>query len=106
MESRPAAEAAAGRPARRVEVSVSAEGERVGIEVRDDGPGIPEAARGQIFEAFFTTKTDGLGLGLAISRGIVEECGGALSVRDAPGGGTVFRVDLVRAATHEREASA
>lgn len=100
-----ALDAVAGRPARRVEVSVSAEGERVGIEVRDDGPGIPEAARGQIFEPFFTTKTDGLGLGLAISRGIVEECGGALSVRDAPGGGTVFRVDLVRAA-REREASA
>ena len=101
-----ALDAVAGRPARRVEVSVSAEGERVGIEVRDDGPGIPEAVRGQIFEPFFTTKTDGLGLGLAISRGIVEECGGALSVRDAPGGGTVFRVDLVRAATHERGASA
>ena len=101
-----ALDAVAARPSRRVEVSVAAEGERVGIEVRDDGPGIPEAARGQIFEPFFTTKADGLGLGLAISRGIVEECGGALSVRDAPGGGTVFRVDLVRAAARGTEASA
>jgi two-component system C4-dicarboxylate transport sensor histidine kinase DctB len=92
-----ALDAVAGRPVRRVEVAVAAEGGRVGIEVRDDGPGIPEAVRGQIFEPFFTTKTDGLGLGLAISRGIVEECGGALTVRDAPGGGTVFRMELVRA---------
>ncbi|MDP4021470.1 ATP-binding protein [Methylobacterium sp. NEAU 140] len=92
-----ALDAVAGRPVRRVAVSVASEGERVGIAVRDDGPGIPEAVRGQIFDPFFTTKADGLGLGLAISRGIVEECGGTLSVADAPGGGTVFRMDLVRA---------
>jgi two-component system C4-dicarboxylate transport sensor histidine kinase DctB len=92
-----ALDAVAGRPVRQVAVTVATDEGRVGIEVRDDGPGIPEAVRGQIFEPFFTTKTDGLGLGLAISRGIVEECGGALTVRDAPGGGTVFRMELVQA---------
>ena len=96
-----ALDAVAGRPSRHVAVSVTPEGERIAIEVRDDGPGIPEAARGQIFEPFFTTKADGLGLGLAISRGIIEECGGTLSVRDAPGGGTVFRVELVPAGKAE-----
>ncbi len=96
-----ALDAVAGRQTRRVGVAVTAEAARVVIEVRDNGPGIPEAARGQIFEPFFTTKADGLGLGLAISRGIIEECGGTLGVRDAEGGGTVFRVDLVRAALEE-----
>ena len=70
---------------------------RVAIEVRDNGTGIPEAERAQIFDAFFTTKPDGLGLGLAIARGIVEGCGGALSVRAGEGGGTVFRMELDRA---------
>ena len=96
-----ALDAVAGRPARRVAVSVVAEGERVEIAVRDDGPGIPEAVRGHIFEPFFTTKADGLGLGLAISRGIVEECGGTLTVADAPGGGTIFHMALTRAALAE-----
>ena len=97
-----ALDAVARRPEPRVSVSVSAVGpRRAAIEVRDNGTGIPETVRAQIFDAFFTTKPDGLGLGLAISRGIVEECGGALSVRDAEGGGTVFRMELDRAASAE-----
>ena len=93
-----ALDAVARRPEPKVSVTVSAAGaRRAAIEVRDNGTGIPEAVRAQIFDAFFTTKPDGLGLGLAISRGIVEECGGALSVQDAEGGGTVFRMELDRA---------
>ena len=94
-----AVDAVAGRPGPRVELRVAAaEPGRVALEVLDDGPGIPEAMRGQVFDAFFTTKRDGLGLGLAIARGIVEDCGGNLTVVDRPGPGTVFRMELIRAA--------
>ena len=93
-----ALDAVEGRSGARVEVEVEADApQRVAVEVRDNGPGIPEAVRAQIFDPFFTTKSDGLGLGLAIARGIVEECGGSLSVRAAEGGGSVFRMELARA---------
>ena len=61
------------------------------------GRAMPEAVRAQVFDAFFTTKSDGLGLGLAIARGIVEDCGGSLTVRDDPAGGTIFRMALAKA---------
>ncbi len=63
------------------------------LEVGDNGGGLPEGGA-QVFDAFFTTKTGGLGLGLAISRGIVEECGGTLSAGASPEGGALFRVEL------------
>ena len=65
--------------------------------MRDTGPGLPEAIRAQLFDAFFTTKSDGLGLGLAIARGIVEDCGGSLNALDDPAGGAVFRMELAKA---------
>jgi len=49
------------------------------------------------FSAFFTTKSDGLGLGLSISQGIVQDFGGQLTYRGRPEGGTVFAIDLRRA---------
>lgn len=94
-----ALDAVAGRPDARVSLRVEAGGaERVAVEVADTGPGIPEAERGQIFDAFFTTKGDGLGLGLAIARGIVEDCGGNLTLADDRETGTVFRMELIWAA--------
>lgn len=60
------------------------------LTVTDSGPGIPEEAREQIWEAFFTTKTRGTGLGLATARRIVEEHGGTLTVSCPPEGGSVF----------------
>ncbi|AWN39222.1 ATP-binding protein [Methylobacterium radiodurans] len=98
-----ALDAVAGRPSRRVELRVTEAGEQVCLVVQDNGPGISESARAKIFDAFFTTKPDGLGLGLAIARGIVEECGGTLGVEEAEGGGTVFRIALVRAGAPARE---
>lgn len=98
-----ALDAVAKRPGRRVELQVTGADGQVALAVRDNGPGIPESVRAQIFDAFFTTKPDGLGLGLAIARGIVEECGGTLGVEAAEGGGTVFRIVLVRAETQTRE---
>ncbi|WP_419545374.1 sensor histidine kinase [Methylobacterium oryzae] len=93
-----AVDAVAGREEARVSLHLVEGDERVAIEVADTGPGIPAEVRGQIFDAFFTTKADGLGLGLAISRGIVEDCGGNLILAGGDGAGTVFRMEMIRAA--------
>lgn len=64
------------------------------IEIADTGPGIPEGMREKIFEPFFTTKTQGTGLGLAIVKKYVESHEGAVAIAEAPGGGTVFTIQL------------
>ncbi len=68
--------------------------EHVEIVVEDNGPGVLESLREGIFHPFVTTKRDGLGVGLAISRTIVEGHSGRLSYRPRPGGGSVFSVIL------------
>ena len=72
------------------------DGRRVAVEIRDTGPGIPEAALPRIFEPFFTTKPvgQGTGLGLALTYGIIREHGGEISVTKYPSGGAVFTVYL------------
>ena len=71
-----------------------AQGRDVLVEVADDGPGIPEAVQRRLFEPFFTTKRNGTGLGLSLSKGIVEAHGGDLTLESAPGRGTRFTVRL------------
>jgi signal transduction histidine kinase len=66
----------------------------VELGVHDSGKGIAEADLDRIFEPFFSTKPDGLGLGLAISRTIVDAHGGRLFVENDPAGGAIFRVHL------------
>ena len=68
----------------------------VSIEVEDTGVGIPPENLGRIFEAFFTTKKEvsGVGLGLAVSYGIVQAHQGTIAVRSTPGKSTVFTVEL------------
>jgi len=72
------------------------------LEVRDNGPGIPEDILARIFEPFFTTKDvgEGTGVGLAFSHRIVDTHGGVLDVASTPGEGTCFAVRL-RAAEPE-----
>ncbi|MBI2454979.1 MAG: hypothetical protein HYV46_02450 [candidate division NC10 bacterium] len=76
------------------------------ITVGDTGPGIAEGDLPRIFEPFFSTKETGkgVGLGLAICHSIVEELGGAISVRSAPGLGTTARILLPTDGAAEREA--
>ncbi|WP_343207261.1 sensor histidine kinase [Azospirillum formosense] len=68
------------------------------LTVRDSGPGIAEADLPRIFVPFFTTKEagDGLGLGLSISHGIVEDFGGSLTAANHPEGGALFTIRLKR----------
>lgn len=64
------------------------------IEVRDDGPGIDPRHIGRIFEGFFTTKTGGLGIGLAICQSIIAAHGGRISADNLDPGGACFTVVL------------
>jgi signal transduction histidine kinase len=64
------------------------------VAVEDSGVGIDEADLDHVFHAFYTTKPDGLGMGLAIARSIVEAHGGHLEARNNPGGGATFSFTL------------
>ena len=69
-------------------------GETATLTVRDNGPGIEDLD--SLFEPFYTTKQagDGVGLGLAISSGIVNDLGGRLTARNGQHGGAVFEMQL------------
>jgi predicted ATPase/signal transduction histidine kinase len=78
------------------EVRRSASAAWVRLIVEDSGPGIPAAIQARIFDPFFTTKgrDEGTGLGLAVSHGIAQDHGGALTVESEPGHGARFLLDL------------
>ena len=64
------------------------------VEVQDTGPGLDPASLDRLFQSFYTTKPDGMGMGLAISRSIVEAHGGRLSATPNEPRGAVFRMTL------------
>ncbi len=66
------------------------------IQVRDTGQGIPEEIRNKIFEPYFTTKSDGSGIGLSVVHGIVESHGGHIRAGNRPGAGSWFSIFLPR----------
>lgn len=68
--------------------------DHVGIEVRDNGPGFDPAVVERLFTSFYTTKAEGMGMGLAICRSIVEAHGGAISAAAAEPFGALFRFTL------------
>jgi len=70
------------------------------ISVADTGSGIAPEVSAQLFQPFFTTKAHGMGVGLSISRTIIEAHGGQIGIEPNPGGGTIFRFSL-RAVTKE-----
>ncbi|MBV8780839.1 MAG: two-component sensor histidine kinase [Phycisphaerae bacterium] len=73
---------------------LSADRQDARIDVIDTGPGIPPEAVTRIFQAYYTTKRGGTGLGLAMARRIIQEHGGQLSVRSEPGKGSDFTLLL------------
>jgi signal transduction histidine kinase len=79
---------------RRVEVFVENGGDNAVVRVRDNGCGIPADKLARIFNPFFTTKEKGTGLGMAISKKIVEGHAGAMDVVSEAGRGTEFVVSL------------
>jgi signal transduction histidine kinase len=78
----------AGR--RRITVQTARKAEAVHVAVRDEGSGIPPDKLEEIFETFYTTKSKGMGMGLAISRSIVEAHGGRLWAENNPDRGATF----------------
>ena len=64
------------------------------VTVTDHGPGVSRSLGNDVFHPFVTTKKHGLGVGLAISRTIIQAYGGTLSFSDNPEGGAVFALDL------------
>jgi len=88
---------AASGKAGRITVSAKRWLDGVAVSVADDGPGIPEELLPRVFEAFFTTKTqgEGTGLGLSICQGIVKEHGGRITLESSPGAGATFTVELL-----------
>jgi two-component system, LuxR family, sensor kinase FixL len=82
-------------PRRELTVStLGPDGGMVQISVADTGSGIPPDIAEQLFHPFFTTKPQGMGVGLSISRSIVEEHGGKIWIEPNPEGGTIFRLVL------------
>jgi len=81
-----------------VEVSCGAQRNRAEVAVLDRGAGIPPEVRAKVFDPFFTSKTKGSGIGLAIARRFVEAAGGEIELEDRTGGGTAARVLLPREA--------
>ena len=77
-----------------VRTAVDGEGGCVLVEVADTGKGVEERMREKIFQPFYTTKAKGTGLGLPISKRLVEQQGGTLQVENGPAGGAVFRITL------------
>jgi two-component system sensor histidine kinase DctS len=81
---------------RRIALSTSFDSQQVTFKISDNGPGVDPAFGEDIFDSFITSKKDGLGMGLAISRTIVEAHAGSLRYAANPEGGSTFMFSLVR----------
>ena len=91
------ATAAGPAAARRVSVSTAASGAHlVHVVVADTGPGLAAGTERRLFEAFYTTKTGGMGMGLSIARSIVESHGGKIWAVNGPDGGAEFHFTIPR----------
>jgi two-component system sensor kinase FixL len=86
-----------------LEIRATAEGGFAHLAIADNGPGLPLDVRDRLFEAFASTKRDGMGLGLSICRTIVEAHGGRIWAAPRVGGGTEFHFTLPRT-EHEIDA--
>ncbi len=84
---------------RRVTISTEVRAADVEVSVRDTGTGLPAQIEGTLFTPFVTTKAHGLGIGLTITRTIVDAHGGTIDAHNNPEGGATFTVTLRRSET-------
>jgi two-component system sensor histidine kinase KdpD len=88
-------------PGERVRMTAETVGDRVELRIIDRGPGVPVGGRDRMFEPFQrlgdNATTTGVGLGLAVSKGLIDAMGGLLEAQDTPGGGLTMVVSLPRA---------
>ena len=87
LQDRPVAE-------RRIDVQATVQGQQVLLTVRDHGPGLSDAALEHLFLPFYTTKKDGMGIGLSLSRTLMQSMNGELAGENHPQGGAVFTLTL------------
>jgi len=83
-----------GRDGGRIEAVSFEVGGNVAVRVSDNGPGVPAHARETIFEPFFSTRSDGTGIGLTLCQRIIKDHGGLIYVRDSGLGGAEFVIEL------------
>lgn len=99
---RNAVEAMAGAIVRDLTVATVAQANGlIRVSVADTGPGIPEEVAPQLFQAFVSSKSEGMGLGLSICRTIIEAHGGRIWAEPAPTGGAIFHFTLMQARPEE-----
>jgi two-component system NtrC family sensor kinase len=75
-------------------VRTKADGGSTLVEISDTGVGMSEEQVRNIFEPFYTTKSQGLGLGMSYAQKVVEQHGGSVGIESSPGAGTTVRVEL------------
>ncbi len=80
----------------KISISASQQNGSVNIEVSDNGPGIPQNRLKQVFEPFYTTKDEGTGLGLYITKQLIEKNSGKIRVNSKAGTGTSFSLEFKR----------
>jgi signal transduction histidine kinase len=79
---------------RRILIAARKDGPNVAVSVRDVGPGVDPDHHGQLFEPLFTTRSGGMGMGLAVCRRIVEDIGGRIRAENNPDRGATFTIEL------------
>jgi nitrogen fixation/metabolism regulation signal transduction histidine kinase len=83
-----------GRPDGRIEVHTTSENDKVRVSVQDNGPGVAEEMKSRIFIPNFSTKSEGMGLGLAMVKSIIESHGGSIWFLSREGEGATFYFEL------------
>jgi C4-dicarboxylate-specific signal transduction histidine kinase len=91
---RNAVQAMAESEVRKIHVSLVREGQRVVMRVHDSGPGLADDMKDKVGQPFITTKTEGLGVGLSISKTIADMHRGSLTIANAVGGGALVELNL------------
>ena len=90
-----------------IETKYSSKHGRISVSFKDTGPGIPNENRAKVFEPFFTTKKKGkgVGLGLSVAYGIIQDHGGAIKVKSKPGKGATFKIEFPLERAQDQQAS-